>query len=245
MANAGNPATQQNVFQQSAGNLGAASTAAQGAAGYQPDMIKVGTAAGGMGNYQNPYQQQVIDNTMADMDRARRMAMGGIGARATGAGAFGGSRHGLVEAETNRNFIDRVGNMSAQLRQQGFNTALGASQFDVSNQMAAQQANQGAGLQGEGMRLNAAGTLGNLSNLGFGMGQQIRDNQMQEGTIQQALNQQLIDAAKDQYRGFTNAPGQSLQYPLAAIGAAPFGQTTETSQSPGLFNIMSLGLGLL
>lgn len=218
-----------NVYQQSAGNLGAASTAAQGASQYQPM-----TAADNMGRYQNPYQQQVIDNTLQDMNRARQMTLNDVGASATQAGAFGGSRHGLVEAETNRNFFDRVGNMSAQMNQQGFNTALGAGQFDAQQDLA-----------GVGTRLNAAGTLGNLSNLGFGMGQQIQSDQMRQGQQQQMMMQQLIDAGRQQYQGFTNAPQQSLNAPLAAIGGVPTPQSTTTTNNPGLLNYLSLGLGLL
>jgi hypothetical protein len=162
------------------------------------------------------------------------------------AGAFGGSRQGIAEAETNRAFAQQGGQLAAQLRQQGFNTALGASQQDVANQMQAALANQGAGFQAANLGLNAAGQLGNLSQQGFNMGQSINQQQQQFGTMQQAINQALIDAARNQYAGFAGAPGQSLSYPLAAVGAANMGQQTQTAKNqPGLFNYLSLGLGAL
>lgn len=205
---------------------------------------------------------------MADLERQRQMQMAQMGAQASAAGAFGGSRQGVAQALTNEAFAQQGGQLAAQLRAQGFQTALGASQQDVANQMQAalanqaaraaqeqfaqgtrlqaQQANQAAGLQGAGLRLNAAGTLGNLSQTGFNMGQAITQQQMQQGAMQQAINQALIDATRTQYAGFTGAPGQSLNATLAALGGANMGQQTQTTtQRPGLFNYLALGLGAL
>jgi hypothetical protein len=189
------------------------------------------TAAGGMPNisaFQNPYTQQVIDTSMADLERQRLMQQNQLGQQASAARAFGGSRQGIAEAETNRAFAEQGGQLAAQLRQQGFNTALGAAQ------------NQ------QGQQLAAAGQLGNLSQQGFNMGQSINQQQQQFGTMQQAINQALIDAARGQYGGFTGSPTQSLSTLLGALGGANMGQQTSTqTQQPGLFNYLSLGLGAL
>lgn len=213
----GTPQQPANVYQQSAG-------AYQGALG--------GTAAamGGpnIAAFQNPYTQQVVGTSLDALNRARQMGINDIGAQARQAGAFGGSRHGVAEAETNRAFLDQAGQMASNLNMQGFNTALGAAQ----NQ-------QNTMLQG-------AGQLGNLANLGFGFGQQIGQTQGAQGAQQQALQQALIDAAKAQYGGYTGAPQASLSGPLAAVGGIPQGggSTQKTSQSPGLFNIFGALLGL-
>lgn len=270
---------QPNVFGQSAGAYTSAISAANQAAaykpeqvgtsfGYTPDTVTAQTAVGGIQQYFNPYEQQVIDLSMADLERQRQMQMAQMGAQASAAGAFGGSRQGVAQALTNEAFAQQGGQLAAQLRAQGFQTALGASQQDVANQMQAalanqaaraaqeqfaqgtrlqaQQANQAAGLQGAGLRLNAAGTLGNLSQTGFNMGQAITQQQMQQGAMQQAINQALIDATRTQYAGFTGSPGQSLNTTLAALGGANMGQQTQTTtQKPGLFNYLALGLGAL
>lgn len=213
----GTPQQPANVYQQSAG-------AYQGALG--------GTAAamGGpnIAAFQNPYTQQVVGTSLGALNRARQMGINDIGAQARQAGAFGGSRHGVAEAETNRAFMDQAGQMASNLNMQGFNTALGAAQ----NQ-------QNTMLQG-------AGQLGNLANLGFGFGQQIGQTQGAQGAQQQALQQALIDAAKAQYGGYTSSPQMSLSGPLAAVGGIPGGggQTQKTTQSPGLFNIFGALLGL-
>jgi hypothetical protein len=229
-ANPQNVQAPQNVFQQSAAGLTGALGGTAAAIGYQPP-----TAAGGISTYMNPYTQQVIDMSMADLERQRQMQQNQLGAQASAAGAFGGSRQGIAEAETNRAFAQQGGQLAAQLRQQGFGTALGASQQDIANQMEAQR-----------LGLSAAGQLGNLAQTGFNMGQSIQEQQFRQGQAQQLINQALIDAARAQYGGFTGAPAASLQLPLAALGAADMGQRTTTDTTrPGLLNYLSLGFGLL
>lgn len=267
-------------------NLGPANHTMQQGMGYSaPTLAKTN-----LSQYQNPYTSEVIDRTVGDMNRTRQMVNNDIGAQATAAGAFGGSRHGLVEAENNRNFADRTANVSAGLRDQGYRTALGAAQFDIGNNMASQGmrnsvadayydnqmtrgqmdvsrqfgnvANditaQGMGDSAAGQyssnifannaqKLNAAAQLGNLSGMGFDRANAINSNIASDGRQQQAINQALIDIAKGNFAGFTGSPQQSLQLPLAAVGGSPGGNTgTQTSsQQPGLFNYLALGLGLL
>lgn len=270
---------QPNIFQQSAGAYGNAINAANAAAAYQPQ--RVGTtfgydpqqvaaqaALGGIQQYFNPYEQQVVQGSMNDLERQRMQQMAQMGAQATAARAFGGSRQGVAQALTNEAFAQQGGQLASQLRAQGFQTALGASQQDVANQLQAalanqgatsratefgqstglqaQQANQNAGLNAAQLRLSAAGQLGNLSQTGFNMGNTITQQQMQQGAIQQAMNQALIDAAKGQYTNFTGAPQNSLATILAGLGGANMGQQTTTDKNnPGLFNYLALGLGAL
>lgn len=171
--------------------------------------------------YMNPYTKNVIDTSMADMDRARQMALNDVGAQFQSAGAFGGSRHGLVEAETNSNFARDAGAMAAQLRMQGYNQA------------------QDASANAYNARLGAAGQLANMGNLGFGMQRQITQDQAGIGAQQQAMMQQLIDASKGQYAGFTGQGNQQLATLLAALGGVPFPKQTTETKTPGLLNIVT------
>lgn len=193
------PQAGQNVYQQAAGAYG---QALQG-----PNIAQ----------FANPFQQQVINNTLGDLGNAQQMAQRQMGAQATQARAFGGSRHGVADALTNQGFIKQAADTSANLNMQGFNTALGAAQNQ--QQMQSQLAGQG-----------------------FGFGQQLNQQQMQQGQQQQAMMQALIDAAKAQYGGFTGAPTQALQLPMAALGAANMGQQTQTTgRKLGLFDYLTLG----
>jgi hypothetical protein len=196
------PTTAPSVFGQAAG---AYNTALQG-----PNI----------GQFMNPFTQQVIDRTAADIGAAQQMAQNQLGAQAQAARAFGGSRHGIAEAQTNAGFIKQLADTSANLNMQGFNTALGAAQ-------------------------NQQQMMSQLAGQGFNFGQALNQQQMQQGGVQQGLQQMLIDAAKGQFGGFTGAPMQSIQLPLAAVGAANMGQSTTTAtQKPGLFNYLSLALGV-
>lgn len=203
-----------NVFNQSAG---AYTGAVQGTQGVMQGAPNVGA-------FMNPFMSAVVDPTVQAMERARQMTQRQLGAQATQAGAFGGSRHGVAEAETNRGYFDQLGQTLGGLYKGGFDTALGAAQGQ------------------QGMQLQAAGQLGNLANLGFGFGTQLSQQQAQQGQLQQAMMQSLIDAAKGQYGTFTGAPAQSIQLPLAAVGAANMGQQTQTqTRKPGLFDYLTMG----
>ena len=187
--------------------------------------------------YLNPFTSNVIDTTMGAMDRSRQMAVDDIGASATAAGAFGGSRHGVAEAETNRAFIDQAGQMAAQLNAQNFGQAQQQANADINRITSVRLAN-------DQNRLGGAGLLSGIAGQGFNQAQEINRDMMQGGVIDQAMRQAMIDAAKGQFSQYTAAPGQSLSYPLAAIGGVPQPQTSTTSQKPGLFNYLALAFGM-
>jgi hypothetical protein len=219
-----------------------------GAARYTPAQI----AGTNLQPYTNPYETQVVDQSLADLERARQMQQNIGGAQATRAGAFGGSRHGIAEAETNRAFAEQAARTSSGLRQQGYQTALGlagqdvgaqtaASRFGAEQLASAQSQNLAAQQAAMNMRLGAAGQLAGLGQQAFGTGQAIQQQQMQQGLMQQGLQQALIDAARGQYAGYTGAPQTALQAPLAALGATPTPQTTTQSRQPGLFDYFRMG----
>lgn len=174
-----------------------------------------------IGQFMNPYTSQVVNRTGMDMGRQAAMQQNALGAQATAAGAFGGSRHGVAEGTMLGDYGRAFGDIAANLRQGGFNTALGAAQ-------------------------GQQGIQSGLANQGFGFGQNIGQQQMQQGTMQQGMNQSLIDAARGQYGGFTGAPMAALQMPLAALGAANMGQQTQTtSTNPGAMGILGGLLSVL
>ena len=274
----GSPAGGFNVNQAAASGLQQAMQGTQAAMGYQPMQVQAtdysaaqmgpaGQVAGtDLGAYTNPYESQVVSQSLADLERSRLMQQNQLGAQASAARAFGGSRQGIAEAETNRAFADQAARTASGLRQSGYQQAQQLAgqdiarrmqveaanqaalnqqrQFGATQGMTAQQLNQGAGLQGAQLRLGAAGQMGNLGQQAFGTSQAIQQQQMQQGLMQQGLQQQLIDAARGQYAGYTGAPQQSLGLPLAALGAAPAPASTTNTVKPGLFNYLQLGASL-
>jgi hypothetical protein len=135
----------------------------------------------------------------------------------------------------------QLANQAAGMQGQQLNQQAGLQ--DISNQLQASLANQAAGLQGNQQRIGAAGQLGNISNLGFGMGQTVNRNLATQGAQQQALQQALFDAAQQQYQGFVNHPAQGLGYVTGALNAAPVNtpNTVTQTKTPGLFDYLTLG----
>jgi len=111
--------------------------------------------------YMNPYENNVVQNALADIERARQGQISQEGAAATAAKAFGGSRQAVTRSLVDEAALRNAGNLAAQLRQTGFAQAqnLGLSE-ERNRQLYEQQkldAARNLGLE----RLNVAqGALG-------------------------------------------------------------------------------------
>jgi len=111
----------------------------------------------GVATRMNPYEQQVIDRSMGDFNRARQMTMMDNAGDAVAGSAFGGSRQGVQNALTNEGFAREAGNTAAQLRYAGYNDALGGYEGERARL-------QGLGLQQEGMSADDAARAVGLRN---------------------------------------------------------------------------------
>lgn len=225
-----------NVNQAAASGIQQAGMGAAAEMAYRPMAIGAPSQSN-LQQYTNPYENQVVQQSLGDLERSRLMAQNAGGAQAGAANAFGGARHGIAEAETNRAFAQQAARTAGDLRQTGYQNAQ-----DMARQ--ASMANQQAGMAGSQQRLAAGSQLGSLANLGFGMGQDVQNRMDRQGLAQQAMQQQLINDAKGQYAGYTGAPANSLQYLLQAVGGAPAVGSTEQGYTPGLFDYLSLGAGM-
>ena len=81
--------------------------------------------------YMSPYQQEVIDTTLAEFDRQQAIADTAQRDRAIAAGAFGGGREGVLAAEAARGAATNRANLQAQLLAQGFQQAQQAAAADL------------------------------------------------------------------------------------------------------------------
>lgn len=94
-------------------------------------------------NY-NPYQQDVIDASVAQMNRQREIARVGEQAELAKRGAFGNERRGVYEAERQAAYGLGRDQMIADLMQQGYSQAQAATMAQLGqSQSAAQQAAAG------------------------------------------------------------------------------------------------------
>jgi hypothetical protein len=229
-----------NVGQTSANAYNNAVNATGMGMGFTPQTVTPNTVAGtNMQQYQNPFQQQVIDASMADMNRANQMALNNVGAQA--GSAFGGDRHAIAEAETNRNFANQAAQMTAGLNQAGYQNAQQQAQFDIGNNFAAQNQNNANNFAANQNLMGGANQLANLSEQGFGYNQQINEGLANTGNAQQNLMQQIINAANGQYGDITGYGQEMLNLPLAAVGGAQFPKTQTNARQPGLFDYLTMG----
>jgi hypothetical protein len=197
--------------------------------------------------YMNPYTQQVVDTSLADLERSRQLTQQQGAAQAVRAKAFGGSRQGVAEAETNRAFAEQAARTSAGLRSQGFDTASRLSETDLARQMQAQQLNQAQDAATTQQSLALAGQFG-LANQNAAL-EAARANQATGLTAQTSnqgmdfnvgqMNTQLAQQAAlaNQQAGL-----QSNQQRLAAAGQlAGIGGQQQTMGFAGANQMLGLG----
>ena len=139
----------------------------------------------------NPYETNVIDKSLADLQRASDIAALQEDAQAAQAGAFGGSRAGIVQAERGRNLLDAQARIAAQLRQQGYGQALTQAQqaFEAGQgrqqqlaQLTGQLGQAGAGTQLSAEQLAQQGALGS-GQLGLSASQAAADLALRGGQL--------------------------------------------------------------
>lgn len=165
----------------------------------------IGSAADRISAYQNPFTSEVIDRSLSDLDRKRQMQLQQSAGQSLANRAFGGSRQAVREALTNEAFARQAGDMAANLRLQGFNTALGAAQQDVLQQQNLAQALQQSGY----------GALGQAG---------------QAGDFLRGFQQQSLDKEYGDFLERENYDLRRLGILQSAVQNAPFQSSTTTSQ---------------
>jgi len=168
-----------------------------------------------IGAYQSPYTQQVIDTTLGDIRREQDIAQRKAQESAIRAGAFGGSRSAIMEAEATRPYVEQAARTAAGLREAGFGRALGAAESDIERQMRGRQFQ--AGLLG-GMQAEQAARLGQLG---------------QVGLQQQALQQRGLDVPYQEFQRALGYGGQQLGLLGQAMAPTTAGQTTQRETGTG------------
>jgi hypothetical protein len=194
----------------------------QGGPNTQPYQQAGATGAAALGGDQaatnqlmNPYQRNVIDAMGGEYDRMRSKATMGGNDQATQGGAFGGSRHALMQGER-LGAIDRAqGSEIANLLHGGFNDAMGR---------AGQAANLGLGATGQqgqyqlgagGLQLGAAQGQQNAYGQQFGMGDYFR-----------GIDQQRLNENRNQFNEQRDWGARGLDILKGGMTGMPYGQTT-------------------
>lgn len=212
-----------------------------GIGGYQPYLQQAQAASqragaftdpGAVQQFFNPYENQVVQQTMQDIARAGEKQQQQAQAGAVRAGAFGGSRQAVLQGEIGRNVMEQQARSAGQLRQQGFQQAQTAAQRAA--QLSAQQAQLSGALGGQAQRMGIQdiNTLMGIGSLQQSDAQRQLDIQRANLLAQQALPFQQVGFMSDVFRGVpalqqtfqtntTPPPSQTSQ--LLGLGIAGLG----------------------
>lgn len=171
-----------------------------------------------MQSYMSPYMQNVVDVQQREAQRAADVARTGRNAQAVQAGAFGGSRQAIMDAEAERNLSLQKGDIQATGLQSAFKEAQQAQQYGANLDLQGRQAGMqgvGAGIgaqqAGYGQMISGAQNLAGLGQQQLASQQGIYNLQNTMGAQQQALEQQKINQAMQDY-------ANAQQYPLMQLG---------------------------
>jgi hypothetical protein len=170
------------------------------------------TTYGGQGitnvqaSYMSPYMQGAVDPAIKEAKRQAEIANQAIGAKAAQAGAFGGSRQGLMESELQRNLLNQIGTIQGQGLQKAYESGLG--QFNTEQQRALEAQKMGEqsrqfgaelGLKGLQTGIQAGSALGNLG--------------QQQGYLDLATLKQMADLGQQQQQFDYNEFLRGEKYP--------------------------------
>ena len=185
--------------------------AGTGVSGYEPYLTQAGQYSGpnAYQQFMSPYQQDIIDTTLTDFDYQTAQGVPQLSANAINAGAFGGGRDAVAQAQYASDAARQRANLQATMLGQGFTQAnmLANQGFDQQRNLASLQPSLAAsGVQ----QLGAAGT-GNL-----------------------AYQQALLDAQQQQNQLAYNEPLSRIQSFGSGIASQVSGSPiTTTNQSMG------------
>ena len=205
--------------------LAGATQAAQQAAAFGPEQFQQNVAG-----FMSPYQQNVIDTTMARLSQARAERDAATKAQLAGARAFGNTRRGVYEAQLAAEQDLNTAQTLANLYQQGYGQAAGLAAGLPSQRLQASQ--QLAALAPQALAQEQA-----YSSMLGGVGQQ------QRGMAQQNLDLAYRDFLEQ--RGYPVEQLRILQSGLQGLPAVTSTQQTSTQPGDGFLGGAANIVGIL
>ena len=243
-------------FKQS-GQYTTASTTPTGLGMAQPYLGQAGqTAVQNIGQYMNPYMDQVIGRIGTLGARTlQEQLLPAISDQMIAAGQFGGTRQAEMTGRAIRDTMEGISAQQAQALQQGYTSAAGLAQADLERQAQLAQTAGGLGFQQQGAlarageQMGALGQqMGNMYNVDtsnqLGAAQQLagmaRQRQTQElegagalgqiGAQQQALAQRNLDIARSDFLERQAYPQQQIDALTKTMQGVAGGVPTSTQE---------------
>ena len=193
---------------------------------------QAGQGVGGMNiqNYMNPFIDNVENQAMSALDKSRVQSLMGNSDAAIASNAFGGSRHGVVDAVTNSETAQKAGMLSAELRKGAYDNATGLMQQDIQNM--------------------TSGGQGLLAGAGVAAGQRGKDfaGLLGIGQQEQQQTQMGLDDQYNRWREGQDHDVNQLNVLLSSLGMSPYGKsetTDKVTSGGGGTDMAQMGLGAL
>jgi len=171
---------------------------------YTPGQFNTGLGpVGSVQDYMNPYLQNVVDIQAREARRAADISRNTEQARLAQAGAYGGSRQAIMEAERQRNLGTQIGDIQAK----GLMAA-----YEQAQKQRLGEATLGL----EGQRLGEASRQ-------FGAGQDLKTiaDQMEAGTLQRGIAQEPLDFGYKEWSESMNWPYKQLGFMRNIVSGMP------------------------
>lgn len=176
--------------------------------------------------YMNPYLESALTPQLAELQRQAKIAEMADMSRLTKAGAYGGGRQAVLEAENTRNLLDKVNQVTSQGYNTAYDKAMAQFNADQARKLAESQFGANYGLQGIQTGLQAAQTQGNL-----GLAQNQADLANLNvvaglGGTQRGLEAEDVAAQKAQFEEARVNPYKMVQFQQSLLQGLPLAAQT-------------------
>jgi len=220
---------------------------AMGNLSYKPTGIDQFTA-GAAQQYMNPYLQASLNPQLEEARRQSQITQMGNAAKATQAGAFGGSRSAIMDTETQRNLGSNLANITGQGYNNAYDKAMAQFNTEQGRQQQAGQFGATYGLNALQGQVGAAATQGSLAGQENQMNLSNIGAQMAGGTTQRGIESEGIAAQQAAYEKERMNPYAQLQFQQSLLQGLPISSSTATTNTSTYQDVMGkindiLGLG--
>lgn len=219
------------LYAQASGILGESYGDARGMFGAAGDTLARAGEDIDINKWLNPWTAEVEKNAMRNLAESLQQSQMAEADKASSAGAFGGSRQAIQQGVLGAEGAKKAGDLSAQLRREGFDTATANALADKARliNVASGYTGTGSAIAGAGQGAAAGladtagrrqtGVLSDATAL-LGMGQQ-----------EQEQRQRQIDADRAKFLEARDYPIEGLNMRLSALGMSPYGKTETTTKT--------------
>ena len=234
----------QPFMQQAAAGLGSAmGTTALGIPSLQAAQQQFDPTTARTEDFMNQYQSNVTQEALKQLDEQAAKAQSQLASQAQKAGAFGGARFGVQEAELAKNLQDikskRIFEDLSKNFMQAQQAAIGTSEAARARELQAApvygQLGQTAGTQALG--------FGNLGAQQFGLGQQGIQSLLGVGQTQRTRDQALFDEDFRFRTAQSLEPRQRIQFGADILAGTPSVQQSITQQPIPYTNPLAAAVG--